>query len=166
MSQANISKISTIFIKKPSHTPTGTLLKRKTKAEKRAIKKARRQKIKDRKKLNFKVTKSTYYRYLKTDRWKKKRAHFFASNPDNRICFICGSKKKLQAHHKTYEHVGEERIADLICLCEDCHRAVHKFLKHNKDVGLWNAADELKTLIESENSLDVFCRFYQVEVLK
>lgn len=139
------------------HFPPG-FLKRKRRIKKRRLKRQ----LKKSKQI-FKVTKSNYYQYLKSDQWSKIRTCFFSSNSDHRICFICGSKKNLQAHHKTYERAGKERMADLVCLCQDCHNATHKFLKlskHDKDIGLWNAADKLKILIEGKNSLDVFSRFY------
>lgn len=68
-----------------------------------------------------------YEDFLQTDYWKmvseqaRINAHF--------KCQLCGCKdKKLNVHHNTYEHRGEEfkHMEDLICLCEDCHNFYHR----------------------------------------
>ena len=38
--------------------------------------------------------------------------------------------KSLVCHHKSYEHVGSEKRAELVVLCHDCHREVHANLHH------------------------------------
>lgn len=66
-----------------------------------------------------------YYQYLKTPYWRtvseavKERA--------GRRCQLCNSSKDLQAHHRTYDHVGRELefLDDLVCLCADCHEKHH-----------------------------------------
>lgn len=56
--------------------------------------------------------------------WKKVRASFIKKNPS---CAACGSKKKLECHHKTPYHVDaslELLEENLIVLCEgpgNCH---------------------------------------------
>lgn len=49
----------------------------------------------------------------------KKRAKF--------RCQLCNSPLDLQAHHRTYEHKGDElnHLNDLICLCKKCHKNFH-----------------------------------------
>lgn len=58
--------------------------------------------------------------------WKKIHSNFTCQN--------CGKKfslmSKLNIHHKTYENHGREHLQyvldnDLICWCEDCHKAWH-----------------------------------------
>ena len=74
-----------------------------------------------------------YEDFLQTDYWKmvseqaRINAHY--------KCQLCGCKdKKLNVHHNTYEHRGEEfkHMEDLVCLCEDCHN-----FYHNKDFLEW-----------------------------
>jgi len=36
-------------------------------------------------------------------------------------CQICNSPDKLEAHHRTYERLGDELPGDLTCLCRECH---------------------------------------------
>ena len=71
------------------------------------------------------ITQSQYQAYLTTPYWRevsravKKRAGF--------RCQLCNSPLDLQAHHRTYEHKGDElnHLDDLICLCKKCHKNFH-----------------------------------------
>lgn len=66
-----------------------------------------------------------YEQYLKTDYWKavalevKKRAGF--------RCQVCNSQLDLVAHHRCYDHRGNEleHLGDLVCLCARCHSLFH-----------------------------------------
>lgn len=70
-----------------------------------------------------------YSEYLKTDYWKavslevKKRAGF--------RCQLCNSQMDLVAHHRCYDHRGNEleHLGDLICLCARCHSLFHGIAK-------------------------------------
>jgi len=66
-----------------------------------------------------------YSAYLQTEHWKSVRNAVFRR--DEYACTRCSSKKKLQAHHLTYEHIGQEQnyLADLITLCSVCHSEIH-----------------------------------------
>jgi hypothetical protein len=71
------------------------------------------------------IMQSQYQAYLLTPYWRevsravKKRAGF--------RCQLCNSPLDLQAHHRTYEHKGDElnHLNDLICLCKKCHKNFH-----------------------------------------
>lgn len=72
------------------------------------------------------LKKMKYEDFLQTDYWKmvseqaRINAHY--------KCQLCGcNDKKLNVHHNTYEHRGEEfkHMEDLVCLCEDCHNFYH-----------------------------------------
>ncbi len=72
------------------------------------------------------LKKMKYEEFLQTDYWKlvSEQARINAHNK----CQLCGCKdKKLNVHHNTYEHRGEEfkHMEDLVCLCEDCHNYFH-----------------------------------------
>lgn len=70
-----------------------------------------------------------YDDYLKTEYWAqvqkavKKRAGW--------KCQICNSPHDLNAHHRTYDHRGNEldHLDDLTCLCRRCHHVFHGFGK-------------------------------------
>lgn len=73
---------------------------------------------------------TSYDEYLKTDYWKavaqevKKRAGW--------RCQLCNSQHDLMAHHRTYEHRGNEmeHLSDLTCLCRRCHEIFHGKTTH------------------------------------
>lgn len=68
-----------------------------------------------------KIGGSDYYRkYLKTDHWLKLRAKVLKR--DNHTCQSCGSKNKLQIHHKKYRGYYKEKEKDLSIRCEFCHK--------------------------------------------
>lgn len=49
------------------------------------------------------------------------------------ICEICGSKEKLEAHHKVpweYSIKGRTDINNGMCLCSDCHKMMHNDIKY------------------------------------
>lgn len=80
----------------------------------------------------------THYReYLLSEHWQKLRKKRLSNA--NRTCYACGSRERLDVHHRTYKRVGREHLSDLIILCRDCHEAVHKMMKVKK-FGLWKAA--------------------------
>ena len=67
-----------------------------------------------------------YKTYLQSDRWMA-----FAENAKRRFgyrCQLCNKHKDetvLHAHHRTYEHLGNEHIEDVTVLCETCHAKHH-----------------------------------------
>ena len=65
-----------------------------------------------------------YHEYIKSDEWKIRRSMALA---DARFrCRLCNSKEKtLHVHHRTYENLGNETLADLTVLCEVCHSKFH-----------------------------------------
>lgn len=69
-------------------------------------------------------TRESYARYLKTAHWIRvrnaalKRAEY--------RCQLCNANKRLQVHHRTYANIGHEKAADVIALCDDCHKLFHE----------------------------------------
>lgn len=61
--------------------------------------------------------------YLRSVHWKQLKKNVLQSQ--GRICSKCGSLKRLQVHHKTYERLEHELPEDLCVLCGDCHAAEH-----------------------------------------
>lgn len=73
-----------------------------------------------------------YSEFLKTPYWKAIRA--YVKDKAGNKCSICGSKTRLQIHHKTYAHHGDElhHLQDLVCVCEKCHNQIHKIEPEEK----------------------------------
>lgn len=42
------------------------------------------------------------------------------------VCFRCGSRERLNVHHKNYKNLGNETDKDLVVLCENCHKKLHQ----------------------------------------
>lgn len=61
----------------------------------------------------------SYRKYLKSKKWAIRRFKIFKR--DDFECRICGSKKIIQVHHRTYERLKKERDEDLITVCKTCH---------------------------------------------
>ena len=83
-------------------------------------------------------------KYLSTLRYSKKRGEY-EQTPEwrqrqqlkikiaNNKCEKCNSHNKLQVHHLSYEHYGDESINELIVLCKKCHTIAHGRNKnHNR----------------------------------
>ena len=48
-------------------------------------------------------------------------------------CLICGGNKNLHRHHIIpFKYFGTNSVLNLVCLCADCHRLIHKYL--NKEL--------------------------------
>src|SRR5947209_4642716 len=66
----------------------------------------------------------SYAEYLHTQEWLRRRA-VLLKIVEHR-CQLCYSSEGLQVHHRTYERLGQEKHADLIVLCGDCHALFHQ----------------------------------------
>lgn len=72
---------------------------------------------------------NSYNDYLSTKHWDKMKNKIRTKY--NYTCQMCHKNlkddiSKLHVHHLTYSHIGNERINDLILLCEKCHSDIHK----------------------------------------
>jgi hypothetical protein len=84
-----------------------------------------------------------YLAYLNSFTWHLKR--WLRLNYAGHKCENCGSREKLQCHHRTYERLFHERISDLQILCEDCHLLADAQRRYDKAVNTfatkkWGAA--------------------------
>jgi predicted HNH restriction endonuclease len=70
------------------------------------------------------------HRYARTKTWAARSRAFRESR--GWICAGCGKQdRRNHAHHLSYAQAfhGREPDADLMCLCSDCHLAVHRFAR-------------------------------------
>lgn len=82
----------------------------------------------------------TKYRdYITSDEWREFRIKYYETH--KKECRACGSKLKVNLHHKTYKRLGAERLADVVPLCEYHHSELHKKVRKNK-LNLWTATEE------------------------
>lgn len=70
-----------------------------------------------------------YADFLNTIYWRG--VSLFVKRRDGWRCTECGSTKKIEVHHKTYENHGAEteHLEDLMTLCDNCHKKAHKLEK-------------------------------------
>ena len=72
---------------------------------------------------NPKYSTKAHKSYIQTKKWKQIRKEVLER--DGRKCVICGSKSRLEIHHKTYENWKNENLDELVTLCKTCHTTVH-----------------------------------------
>lgn len=72
-----------------------------------------------------------YERYLQSEEWEVLRQKVF--DRDRRRCRRCGERKSLHCHHLHYENLYDEPLEDLVTMCKDCHKEVHKFPELHPD---------------------------------
>lgn len=73
-----------------------------------------------------------YDQYLQTSHWKTLRLKKLEEV--GRRCQLCNSEDRLDVHHRSYEHRGEEPLNDLTVLCRPCHAKFHgKMVVERKD---------------------------------
>lgn len=64
-----------------------------------------------------------YELYLRSDAWRERREH--ALHLAVHRCQVCNSPHDLVVHHRTYDRIGCEDVADLTVLCSECHDWFH-----------------------------------------
>lgn len=64
-----------------------------------------------------------YAEYLQTEHWALVRLEALA-RAGHRCC-LCSKRGRLEVHHNTYDHLGDERPEDLAVLCGTCHPGFH-----------------------------------------
>jgi len=89
------------------------------------IRSASKEEIGEIKKKEFikKLQSMRYKDYLKSQYWQAIREKAL-KNADYR-CQLCNSQENLNVHHRTYTNKGNEKLEDLIVLCNECHKIFH-----------------------------------------
>lgn len=65
-----------------------------------------------------------YKEYLKSNHWVKFRLKRLK---EIKCCELCKEVKPYyELHHLTYERLGNEKFSDVVALCNDCHKGIHK----------------------------------------
>lgn len=64
-----------------------------------------------------------YQKYMESEEWQKKRK--WVLEFWDYKCALCFSGSDLEVHHRTYLRLGQEKLTDLIVLCEKCHERHH-----------------------------------------
>lgn len=77
--------------------------------------------------------KATYDEYLTSPEWRFRRLQRLEL--DNYTCCMCGLPlPNLNIHHFTYHNIYHENIeTDLVSLCPECHKKVHRMMNRITD---------------------------------
>lgn len=63
-----------------------------------------------------------YQQFIASDDWLETSNRFLINHT---ICQLCRKHKATQAHHTSYENIGNETEDDIMALCERCHYHIH-----------------------------------------
>jgi len=72
------------------------------------------------------LRKMSYAEYLESPWWKERRRLQLEFSRGR--CQVCDGSDSPGVHHRTYDRVGCERLADLVVLCGRCHGLFHDVL--------------------------------------
>lgn len=72
---------------------------------------------------NPSARRAEYEAYLASPKWQQLRTA--ALERDGQACRICNATRRLDVHHRTYKHFGDEPLGDLVVLCRECHELFH-----------------------------------------
>lgn len=70
--------------------------------------------------------------YMASPRWKNLRQLVIARC--NNRCEGCGRAAVAHVHHKTYDHLGDELLFELVGLCAGCHEKAHSKIALWRDI--------------------------------
>lgn len=102
---------------------------------------------------------NSYQEYLNSEHWIELRKKFYNSKLFNGSCYCCGDDKgKFNLHHKTYKRFGNEKLDDLIAVCEDCHKEIHELLNHNNNsrINIWNVSKKIRSRHKKQRKIQLF----------
>lgn len=96
------------------------------------------------------VTKAGYREYIQSKEWQAVRKRYWASKMPKE-CYGCGKPKHpgMHLHHRTYKNLGNERLMDLVPVCQPCHRDIHYLYDSDpkwKQRGLWYATKAIRNM--------------------
>lgn len=78
------------------------------------------------KKIPYETYVNDYRKYIDSPQWKQKAIE--AKRRAGWRCQVCNAPESstlLNAHHRTYDRLGDERQEDITVLCKDCHKLFH-----------------------------------------
>jgi phage terminase large subunit GpA-like protein len=82
-----------------------------------------------------------YKRYLRSNAWAIRKNAYYRRF--NRQCAACGSWKRIQLHHVSYENLGHEPDQGLVPLCRADHVNAHRAHQSMRFKDLRAATDEI-----------------------
>ena len=72
-----------------------------------------------------------YEKYISSNAWRKKAEE--RKKIDNNQCQLwLDHEGPFEVHHKTYEHLGNEPLEDLITVCKSCHDVITNTIREGR----------------------------------
>jgi hypothetical protein len=90
---------------------------------------------------------SSYNEYLASTLWEANKTRLRLGWS----CFVCDVKQDLDAHHCSYDNVGNEQDGDLVMLCRHHHLLVHRLVRKKKLVLLTAHIDVRDGYLKRQN---------------
>ncbi len=95
-----------------------------------------------------------YKTYIRSSAWKKKaEAEKARAGYRCQGCNKSRTEVQLEAHHRTYERLGNELPGDITVLCRDCHQAIEE-AKAKSALAAKQKAPNVGTCIRCSDSID------------
>lgn len=95
---------------------------------------------------------ASYDAYMHSDEWERFKDRR-RNSPFCRGHFChakgCNSIHKLQFHHRTYQNFGKENFQDVVLICRECHKRIHKL--NESGFTLRESTDAIMGVIGSRN---------------
>jgi hypothetical protein len=70
------------------------------------------------------MTSAEYQAYMKSDAWREKRVQVIRRAKG--VCERCKRWAIVNVHHLSYARLGREPLSDLLGVCSQCHKELHK----------------------------------------
>ena len=97
-----------------------------------------------------------YHEYLGSGEWREhpvRLAELEASGFRCRLCNDGGGNTAIEAHHRTYENLGNEQPGDLTALCRTCHRVVTDHQRRTRYADLEPRHANIRLALENPSPL-------------
>ena len=98
----------------------------------------------------------SYSDYLETDHWQSMRIR--VRNKYNSTCHCCALQATpdtyhcFSVHHITYARLGNEKLPDLVYVCQECHELIHRLQDQLRGQGKCRKAVEDATRVMRRRS--------------
>lgn len=99
----------------------------------------------------------SYQSYISSHAWRASPARLGELRASGFRCRVCNAGRdevRLEVHHRTYAHLGRERVSDLTTLCRDCHEGVTDFLRRRRCAGRKLVTDDYCSSAEERCNLN------------
>lgn len=100
-----------------------------------------------------------YAAYLMTNHWRTLRSKIYDLR--KHTCERCKKKISLyHVHHKSYKHIGNERLGELMLVCYECHEILHKKKDAKRVKQTKNKQKDINDVLAEKKKKSIYCGKY------